>query len=276
MRADDCERSLEKTSHGSDCATFRDRDDSFHIIFENWDPIHAQSRSWDSPLAGHAISPDGIGPFKIVGHAVDERTTPTGETRTYKHPHWGKEDPKNYKTNVAEYQVHEPNQEAFGDWAAIRVGGQYYLFGDYDPEHKKPMSVAWFTAKSIDDQFEFCDHVGNGHPDPDIGFAAGKFYLVTQQKTDYTSPGPWVEKVEVRVGADTDDDSTINKWTTWQEVKETYDYVDGFAKHVDKTPASIDLKSLPKGFGFQFEVRVQDTTENKSKPILDSITMDFE
>jgi len=28
--------------------------------------------------------------------------------------------------------------------------------------------------------------------------------LATQQKTDYTSPGPWGEKAEVRVGVDID------------------------------------------------------------------------
>ena len=106
---------LKDPSHGSDCGTIRDLDGKFHIIFENWDPIDASKRSWDSPLAGHAVSPDGINDFKILAPAVDVRTKPTGETKTYKHPHWAKEDPKNYKTNVAEYKVHEPNQEAFGD-----------------------------------------------------------------------------------------------------------------------------------------------------------------
>jgi hypothetical protein len=267
---------LKDPSHGSDCGTIRDLDGNFHIIFENWDPIHAQSRSWDSPLAGHAVSSDGVNDFKILAPAVDERTKPTGETKTYTHPHWVKEDPKNFKTNVAEYAVHAPNQEAFGDWAAICVGGQYYLFGDYDPEHKQPMSAAWFTSSSLDKQFEFCDNVGKGHPDPDICFAEGRFYLATQQKQDFTSPGPWVEQVEARVGVDTNNDGATDQWTDWQEVKETYDYVTGFAKQVQKTTASIDLSGLPDGYGFQFEVKMKDTTENKSKPILDKVTLQIE
>jgi hypothetical protein len=98
---------------------------------------------------------------------------------------------------------------------------------------------------------------------------------VTQQKNDYTSPGPWVEQVEVRVGVDTDNDGGVDQWTDWNAVQETYDYAKGFAKHVDKTPASMDLSSLPKGFGFQFEVRMKDTTANKSKPILDRIAIEF-
>ncbi len=60
--------------------------------------------------------------------AVDHRTKPTGETAEYLHPHWVKEDPKRFSTNVAKYQVHEPEQDAYGDWASIAIGGQYYLF----------------------------------------------------------------------------------------------------------------------------------------------------
>ncbi|MFT4549953.1 MAG: hypothetical protein ACI9MB_003928, partial [Verrucomicrobiales bacterium] len=266
---------LKDPSHGSDCGVIRDAEGKFHIIFEDWSPINAQQRAWDSPLAGHAVSDDGINDFKIVAPAVDERTKPTGEIGTYKHPHWVKEDPENYKTNVAEYEIHEPNQETFGDWAAISIGGQYYLFGDFDPEHGKPMSVAWFTSSSIDKQFTFCGNIGKGHPDPDVCFAEGKFYLATQQPGDFTSPGPWVESVEVRVGVDTDDDAQVDQWSEWQKVKETYDHTPGFAKQVSKTPASIDLSKLPAGFGFQFEIRMIDTTENKSKPILDKVTLSF-
>ena len=50
------------------------------------------------------------------------------------------------------------------------------------------MSVGWFTSPSIDKQFTWCDKIGNGHPDPDIAFAEGQFYLATQQKTDYVTP----------------------------------------------------------------------------------------
>jgi hypothetical protein len=120
-------------SHGSDAGFIRDLDGKMHVIIEDWSPINASKRSWDSPLAGHAVSPNGIDGFKFLKPPVDNRTKPTGKIATYKHPHWAKEDPKNYKTNVAEYEVHEPEQEAYGDWAAISIGGQYYLFGDYDP-----------------------------------------------------------------------------------------------------------------------------------------------
>jgi len=260
-------------SHGSDSGFIRDLDGKFHVIYEDWSPMMAQKRSWDSSLAGHAVSDTGVGDFTIMAPAVDERTTPTGEIKTYTHPHWVKEDPKNYKTNVAEYEVHTPNQEAFGDWAAISIGGQYYLFGDYDPEHGKPMSVAWFTSASIDKQFTFCSNIGKGHPDPDICFAEGRFYLATQQSTDYVSDGPWVESVEVRVGVDSDNDGQIDQWTEWQAVKETYDHTPGFAKQVKKKPASADVSALPAGFGFQFEVKITDTTENQSKPMLDKVTL---
>ncbi len=162
---------LEDPSHGSDSGFIRDLEGNFHVIFENWDPINASKRAWDSPLAGHAVSPDGVSPFKIQETPpIDERTKPTGEIKTYQHPHWTKEDPTNYPSNSAEYEVHSPNQEAFGDWAAISIGGQYYLFGDYDSEHGKPMQAAWFTSSDIGKKFTFCDSIGKGHPDPDVCF----------------------------------------------------------------------------------------------------------
>jgi len=266
---------LEDPSHGSDAGFIRDLEGKFHVIFEDWSPISANKRSWDSPLAGHAISPDGISPFKILKPAVDNRTKPTGKTGTYRHPHWVKEDPKNYKTSIAEYQIHEPEQEAYGDWAAICIGGQYYLFGDYDPVGGHEMSCGWFTSSSIDKQFTWCDHIGKGHPDPDVAFAEGQFYLATQQKTDFVSPGPWVEKVEARVGVDTDNDKKIDKWSDWSELKETYDYIPGFSKQIKKTPAKFDLSGLPEGFGFQIEMKITDTTENKSKPIIESLQLSF-
>jgi hypothetical protein len=155
------------------------------------------------------------------------------------------------------------------------VGGQYYLFGDYDSEHGKPMQAAWFTSSDIGKQFTFCGSIGKGHPDPDICFAEGQFYLATQQKTDYTSPGPWVETAEVRVGVDIDNDGKINKWTDWQVVKESYDHTPGFSKQIKTIPASLDLSDLPEGFGFQFEIKLTDSTENDSKPILDKVLIEF-
>lgn len=263
-------------SHGSDAGFIRDLEGNMHVIIEDWSPISANKRSWDSPLAGHAVSPNGIDGFVFQDPAVDFRTKPTGKIGTYKHPHWAKEDPKNYKTNIAEYEIHEPEQKAFGDWAAIAIGGQYYLFADYDPSHGAQMSTAWFTSSDINKQFEFCDHIGKGHPDPDIAFAEGQFYLATQQQTDYVSPGPWVETVEVRVGVDTDNDGKVDQWSDWSEVKESYDYIEGFSKQISRTPAEVDLSGLPEGYGFQAELKVTDSTENKSKPMLDSIRLSIE
>ena len=276
---DDKGMAVKDPSHGSDAGFIRDLDGNFHCIIEDWSPISANKRSWDSPLAGHFVSPNGIDNFVAQAPPVDERTKPTGETGTYKHPHWAMEDPANYKTNVAEYEIHSPEQEAYGDWSAISIGGQYYLFGDYDPagaHGKNAMSVCWFTSESIDKKFEFCSHIGSGHPDPDIVFAEGQFYLATQMKTDYVSSGPWVETVEVRVGVDTDNDGKSDKWTDWQQVKESYDYIKGFAKQVKKTPASLDLSALPEGYGFQFEIKLADTTDNESKPILEGVALSFE
>lgn len=262
-------------THGSDCGIIRDLEGNFHLIVEDWSPIHAQSHAWDSPLAAHAVSSDGVKDFKTLAPPVDERTQPTGKIGTYKHPHWVKEHPERFKTNIAEYEIHEPEQNAYGDWAAICIGGQYYLFCDYDPADSKSMSAGWFTSSSLDKQFEWCDHIGRGHPDPDIGFAEGQFYLVTQMSTDYVSPGPWVETVEARVGVDTDNDGIINQWSSWSVVKESYDYIPGFSKQVKRIPAQLDLAELPEGYGFQIELKIIDTTENKSKPMIESVELIF-
>ena len=262
-------------SHGSDAGLIRDLDGRMHVILEDWSPISADKRSWDSPLAAHAVSETGTDGFIFKKPPVDKRTNPTGKIGTYSHPHWAKEDPENYKTNKAEYEIHEPEQEAYGDWAPICVGGQYYLFGDYDPVGGHQMSVCWFTSSSIDKEFVWCDKVGSGHPDPDITFAEGAFYLATQQDTDYISPGPWVETVEARVGVDTTNDGDVDQWSDWTAVKESYDYIKGFAKQIATIPASLNLTDLPMGYGFRIELRLTDTTENKSKPIIDCVTLSF-
>ncbi|MFK7790145.1 MAG: hypothetical protein AB8C95_11725 [Phycisphaeraceae bacterium] len=263
-------------SDGSDAGFIRDLDGNFHVIYEDWSPINAGKHSWDSPLAGHAMSNSPAGGYKILAPAVDHRTTDTGKDGTYKHPHWVKEDPKNYKTNIATYNIHEPVQNAYGDWAAIAIGGQYYLFGDFHPANSKDLAVGWFTTDELGKPFQWCDQIGKGHPDPDIGFAEGKFYLWTQQPTDYVSDGPWVETVEARIGVDTDNDGKVDQWTDWQQVKEAYDYIEGFAKQISKTSAKLDASKLPAGFGFAFEMKLVDTTENKSKPMVDRITIEFE
>ena len=284
-------------SHGSDCAVIRDLEGNFHMILEDWSPIDASTHAWDSPLAMHAVSKDGISDFKIMASPVDERTKPTGKFAEYFHPHWHraknevdfptKPAPADIRQHrikkgdvrsFAKYEIHEPEQNAYGDWASISIGGQYYLFCDFDPansEGKKSMSVAWFTSSSIDEPFTFCDNIGQGHPDPDVMFAEDKFYLITQTPKDFVSPGPWVPTVEVRVGVDTNQDGVVNQWTNWNEVHETYAAVPGFAKQVSKIPAKMDLSSLPEGFGFQFELRLTDSTKNKSKPLIDKVALTF-
>ncbi|MEP3387235.1 MAG: hypothetical protein ABJO02_03550 [Reichenbachiella sp.] len=283
-------------THGSDCAIIRDLDGNFHLIVEDWSPIDASTHAWDSPLALHAVSPDGLNDFKILDPPVDERTKSTGKFAEYAHPHWYRDAPDRFPGKAATadnpkqkikagdiraygaYEMHEPEQDAYGDWAAISIGGQYYLFADFDEvggHSDKDMSVAWFTSEDINQPFTFCGNIGQGHPDPDIMFAEGQFYLVTQLDSDFVSPGPWVESVEVRVGVDTTNDGVIDQWSDWQEVSEQYDFVEGFSKQVKKTPAQLDLSGLAQGYGFQFEVRLEDTTENESKPIIDKVELLF-
>ncbi len=263
-------------SHGSDSGIIRDLEGNFHLIVEDWSPINARKHAWDSPLAVHAVSSDGVQGFQALNPPVDERTQPTGRVGTYQHPHWVKENPERFASNIAEYEIHEPEQNAYGDWAAISVGGQYYLFCDYDAVDSKSMSVGWFTSSSINEPFTWCDHIGNGHPDPDITFAEGQFYLVTQQQTDFVSPGPWVEHVEARVGVDTNNDRDIDQWTPWTALKEHYDYIPGFSKQIKRTPAQIELSELPSGFGYQIELKITDTTQNKSKPMIESLELRFQ
>ncbi|MDG1357897.1 MAG: hypothetical protein P8P36_06870 [Akkermansiaceae bacterium] len=299
-------------SDGSDCVIIRDLDGKFHLIYEDWSPLNAGKHSWDSPLAGHAVSEDGKGNFKILAPAVDERSKPTGKFKEYPHPHWHLEDPENFPAKVtakdkrknktkdisknnpkdlpkdlhkrktkaggkkayAKYEVHQPEQHAYGDWAAIAIGGQYYLTADYHPAHQK-IRIALFTSPSLDEKFEFIGELGSGHPDPDIGFAAGNFYLLNQTKHDYVSPGPWVETVTARVGVDTSNDGKADIWSDWQELKESYDHIEGFSKQIKRIPASMDLSKLPEGYGFCFELKLQDTTENASRPILESLEISF-
>ncbi|OVE77898.1 hypothetical protein BVX99_01265 [bacterium F16] len=260
-------------THGSDCAMIRDLNGNFHVIYEDWSPINAKNHSWDSPLAGHAVSTTGKGDFHILAPPVDERTKPTGKKGKYAHPHW-KQHP-DWNTNIGEYEIHEPDQNAYGDWAAICIGGQYYLFGDDHPagKSKSDIRVAWFTSSDINKPFTKAGTIGKGHPDPDICFAGGKFYLITQMKTDYISPGPWVETVKARVGVDTTNDGTIDHWTDWKKVNESYDYLKGFSKQVKRIPAELDLSDLPAGYGVSFEIKLEDSTENSSKPIIDSVKL---
>ncbi|MEO0453450.1 MAG: hypothetical protein AAFY98_04860 [Verrucomicrobiota bacterium] len=257
-------------SYGSDNSLLRDDTDGrFHVIYEEHSPLNAGKHSWDSPLAGHASSPDLVSGFSHHMHQppVDHRTEPTGEIVYHQHPHHDYDHP---------YQKHEPGQDAYGDWTTIKIGQRYYLFGDYDQHGQKEMSVARFTSTSLYEEFELVGSFGAGHPDPTVGFAEGQFYLITQQKSDFVSPGPWVEGVEARAGVDSNGDGSIDQWTEWQTVKETYDHKPGYARVVAMEPAQIVLSGLPAGKGFQFEFRINNQIVPEWPPIMDRVEFAFE
>ena len=60
-------------------------------------------------------------------------------------------------------------------------------------------------------------------------------------------------------------------WSDWREVTEQYESIEGFAKQVKRIPASMDLSTLPEGYGLCFELRIEDTTADTSAPILDRV-----
>lgn len=256
-------------SHGSDISIFRDdADDRFHMIYEEWSPLHAQSHAWDSPLAGHTSSWNGMHGFEAHEHQppIDLRTKDTGEYDVYQHG-W----PRRNKI----YKKHQGEQQAFGDWTTIKIGGQYYLFSDYHSGKGKPMQTARFTSDSIHKEFKLVGALGEGHPDPSVGFAEGKFYLITQRTQDFVSPGPWVEGVKARVGVDINGDNRVDRWTDWQELKETYRQKDGYLRVVEKTPASIDLSNLPSGKQVMFEIQVDDEKTKGVTPLISKAELQF-
>ena len=55
------------------------------------------------------------------------------------------------------------------------------------------------------------------------------------------------------------------------EVKESYDYIKEFA--TDQVPAALDLSKFPDGYVLQVELKIADSTDNKSKPIIESLEL---
>ena len=51
--------------------------------------------------------------------------------------------------------------------------------------------------------------------------------------------------------------------------------IKGFSKQIKRTPATLNLAKLPAGFAFQIELKLTDTTANKSKPIIESLQLDL-
>lgn len=264
-------------SHGSDMAIFRDDDNTFHLIYEDWSPIDARNHSWDSPLAGHSDSPDGINGFEPHEYPppIDKRSKPTGKIITWEpHPSQVIE---GYNTAPHTYEQHEGPQDAFGDYSMIRVGDQYYIFCDYDPhDESKSMRVGRWRSGNIGTAFAWDGEIGEGfHPDPTVGFAEGRFYLIVQRSQyDYISDGPWVDGVEARVGVDTDNDGSFDQWTEFVKIKEQYNQKEGFVKVIEALPAQIETSELESGYAFKVEIRLQRV--NGVAPIIESIEANFE
>ncbi len=103
----------------------------------------------------------------------------------------------------------------YEDWTSIKIGSRFWMFADYHPAGEG-IKLAIFASDSIYEEFDKVGEMHKGHPDPTVCFAEGQFYLLTQQDSDYTSPGPWVDGVEARAGVDIDGDGTIDQWTPWQ------------------------------------------------------------
>ncbi|MDO6721315.1 hypothetical protein Q4575_18040 [Psychrosphaera sp. 1_MG-2023] len=263
---------FEDPTHGSDMSIFRDDDGLFHLIYEDWSPVDPSKHAWDSPLAGHADSPDGINGFEPHEYVapIDQRTTATGRILPYKpHPNqleFGR-DPTPYT-----YEEHEGPQDAFGDYTMIKVGGHYYLFCDYDPhDENKSMRVGRWRTDDITKEFVWDGEVGEGfHPDPTVGFAEGKFYLLVQRSgTDFISDGPWIDGVNVRAGVDTDNDGKVDQWTPFTKVKETYKAKEGFTRVVESTPAALDVSSLPAGYQVTLEFKL--SKHNDQSPTINGV-----
>lgn len=263
-------------SHGSDMAIFRDDDGVFHLIYEDWSPINPRENSWDSPLAGHADSPDGINGFLPHEYPppIDKRTTPTGRIENYKaSPNQLVHGPDDMPYT---YEVHEGPQDAFGDYSMIKVGDQYFIFCDYDShDEEKSMRVGRWRSDDITKEFVWDGEIGEGfHPDPTVGFAEGKFYLLVQRNEfDFISDGPWVDGVEISVGVDTDNDGSIDNWTEYTKIRETYSQKPGFVRVVETTPARIDLSGLDAGYGFKIDFRF--SSKNGVFPKLDVFEAEF-
>ena len=259
-------------SHGSDMGIMRDEDGTFHLIYEDWSPVSPQIHSWDSPLAGHADSPDGIHGFEPheLPAPVDERTVPTGKIKSYE------PDPSQLGAGPYTYEVHEGVQDAYGDYTLIKVGQMYYLFCDYDPhEEGKSMRVGRWRSNDINKQFVWDGEIGEGfHPDPTIGFAEGKFYLIVQRHgSDFISDGPRVDGVEIRAGVDTNNDGTIDNWTEFTKIKEVYSQKEGFVRVVEAIPAMLDASELSAGYAFKIEIRF--SSMDGFFPVLNSFQANF-
>ena len=84
-----------------------------------------------------------------------------------------------------------------------------------------------------------------------------------------------MEGVKARVGVDINGDNRVDRWTDWQELKETYRQKDGYLRVVEKTPASIDLSNLPSGKQVMFEIQVDDEKTKGVTPLISKAELQF-
>ena len=84
-----------------------------------------------------------------------------------------------------------------------------------------------------------------------------------------------MNQVEARVGADTDGDGKVDKWTDWQLMSESYERIQGFSKQVKRNPSLLNALGLPEAEGVAFELKLCDVEGNVAKPELDKVTLKF-
>lgn len=236
---------------GSDMAMFRNLDGTYHMVHEDWRAINAREHSWDSQIAGHSSSPDGINGFVYEEHPplFDERGAPVLDNNG--DPTFGQATHPNRNFT---YEIVE-NLDAWGDYELLRVGDTYYLFADDHPEGDQ-IGLGYWYSDDLDAPFTYGGKIKDGfHPDPGVMFAEGKFQMFVQGSDDFSSTGPWVEGVEAQAGVDTDGDGIVDEWTEYQTIEESYFHIEDFAKVYGVNDAVLDLSSLPEGYGLQFRFR---------------------
>ena len=262
---------------GSDNCVFRDPSDGqFHIIHENWSRHNAERFSWDSNIASHAISPDGINgfvfdeaarPINVPGNFITQAQATDADSYTQRSGNV-----QTLDLNGILYHIgHHPNVRhlfrltdqlhAWGDWTMIKVGTTYYLFADDDREDG--IGLGYWYGDSLNEEFTYGGRLRDGlHPDPGVGFAEGNFLMMMQSTdrdnvfgNDLLSYGPWVKGIEAQAGVDVDGDGQIDQWTDWQDVSEEYSQIEGFSKAFDVQEATLDASALPTGYGVAFRIR---------------------
>jgi hypothetical protein len=163
-----------------------------------------------------------------------------------------------HPNGLYDFEKYGGKLDAWGDYELLRIGDTYYLFADDHPEGGR-IGFGYWYSDDINGEFTYGGMIREGqHPDPTIGFAEGEF-VGFLQGDDVRSRGPWADGVEAQVGVDVNDDGTIDRWTPWQKISETYTRIPGFAKVFGVVPATRDLSDLPEGYAIQFRFRVRHT-----------------